>query len=96
VESLIKHKPFFAGGVSEHLLNYYVASTRKGEGALTPRERLILQMLSEGHGNKEVAAILNLSAKTVESHRVSLMRKLNLTSTADVVRYAIRNKIIEP
>jgi len=97
VESLVNHKPFFTGRVSEQLLETYLtANPRKGEGALSPRERTIVQLISEGHGNKEMAAILNLSVKTVESHRATAMRKLNVTSTAGIVRYAIRNKLVEP
>jgi DNA-binding NarL/FixJ family response regulator len=97
VESLVNHKPFFTGRVSEQLLDAYLtAHTRRGEGALSPRERTIVQLIAEGHGNKEMAAILNLSVKTVESHRATAMRKLNVTSTAEVVRYAIRNKLVEP
>jgi DNA-binding NarL/FixJ family response regulator len=97
VESLINHKPFFTGRVSEQLLDSYLTGhPHKGEGALSPRERLIVQLIAEGHGNKEMGAILNLSVKTIESHRATAMRKLNLTSTAAVVRYAIRNKLVEP
>ena len=97
VQSLVNHKPFFTGRVSEQLLDAYLsAHPLKGEGALSPRERLIVQLIAEGHGNKEMAAILNLSVKTVESHRATAMRKLNVTSTAAIVRYAIRNKLVEP
>ena len=49
----------------------------------------------EGHTNKEIAELLNISLKTVESHRASAMRKLNLSSSADLVRYAIRNRLVE-
>jgi len=55
-----------------------------------------VQLIAEGHTNKEISAILNLSIKTIESHRAAAMRKLNLTSTASIVRYAIRNRLIEP
>ena len=97
VESLVNHKPFFTGRVSEQLLDSYLAThSRAGEGTLSPRERTIVQLIAEGHGNKEMAAILNLSIKTVESHRATAMRKLNMASTAEIVRYAIRNKIVEP
>jgi DNA-binding NarL/FixJ family response regulator len=56
----------------------------------------VVQLIAEGHTNKEMAEVLNLSAKTVETHRASIMRKLNLCSSAALVRYAIRNKIVEP
>jgi DNA-binding NarL/FixJ family response regulator len=97
VESLVNHKPFFTGRVSEQLLkSYLTALPLKGEGTLTPRERLVVQLISEGHSNKEIGNILNLSVKTIESHRATAMRKLNVTSTAAIVRYAIRNKLVEP
>jgi len=56
----------------------------------------VLQLIAEGHTNKQIATILNISLKTVESHRAAMMRKLNLSSSAALVRYAIRNKIVEP
>ena len=62
---------------------------------LSPRERTIVQLIAEGHSNKEMSGILNLSIKTIETHRAAAMRKLEITSTAALVRYAIRNKIIE-
>ncbi len=97
VESLVNHKPFFTGRVSEQLLKSYLAALPlKGEGTLTARERLVVQLISEGHSNKEIGTILNLSVKTIESHRATAMRKLNVTSTAAIVRYAIRNKLVEP
>jgi DNA-binding NarL/FixJ family response regulator len=96
VQSLVNHQPFFIGRVSEQILDVYLASyLRRGGGALTPRERMVVQLIAEGHSNKEMAATLNLSVKTVESHRAAAMRKLNVTSTAGIVRYAIRNKLIE-
>ncbi|MGH8046399.1 MAG: response regulator [Chthoniobacterales bacterium] len=63
--------------------------------ALTAREREIVQLLSEGQGNKEVASVLGISVKTVETHRAVIMRKLRLNAFSDLVRYAIRNHIIE-
>jgi DNA-binding NarL/FixJ family response regulator len=97
VESLVNHKPFFTGRVSEQLLdNYLTARSGRPGGTLSPRERVIVQLIAEGNGNKEMAAILNLSVKTIESHRATAMRKLNVTSTAGIVRYAIRNKLVEP
>jgi DNA-binding CsgD family transcriptional regulator len=68
----------------------------KLDAALSPRERVVVQLIAEGHSNKEMSEILNLSVKTIETHRAAAMRKLNLTSTAAIVRYAIRNKLVEP
>ena len=97
IESLADHRPFFTGRVSEQLLQSYLqARPGKDDGALSHRERVIVQLIAEGHGNKQMGAILNLSVKTIESHRATAMRKLNVTSTAAIVRYAIRNKLVEP
>jgi DNA-binding CsgD family transcriptional regulator len=62
---------------------------------LSHRERAVVQLIAEGHTNKETGELLNISLKTVESHRASAMRKLNLASSADLVRYAIRNRLVE-
>jgi DNA-binding CsgD family transcriptional regulator len=63
---------------------------------LTPREREIVQLVAEGRSNKEIASTLKISTKTVEAHRANMMHKLGLTSVSELVRYAIRNQIIEP
>jgi RNA polymerase sigma factor (sigma-70 family) len=61
---------------------------------LTDREKEILQLLAEGKSNKEVAALLNVSHYTVETHRTRIMQKLDLHSSAEIVLYAVRKKII--
>jgi DNA-binding NarL/FixJ family response regulator len=97
VESLAGHKPFFTGRVTEQLLETFLAKQQvKTDAALSPRERVVVQLIAEGHGNKDMSEILNLSVKTIESHRAAAMRKINVTSTAAIVRYAIRNKLVEP
>jgi len=101
VESLCRHKPFFTSKVAEMVLEGYrktPATSSKmtvPRSRLTPREREIVQLLAEGKSNKEVAAALGISVKTAEAHRANVMHKLNLQSLSDLVRYAIRNKIIE-
>ncbi len=62
--------------------------------SLTSREREAVQLLAEGKSNKEVAGLLGISVKTVETHRSTIMRKLRLSRLSDLVRYAIRHKII--
>ena len=62
---------------------------------MTPRQREILQLLAEGKSNKEVAAALGISVKTAETHRANIMLKLNFHSITELVRYAVRNKIIQ-
>ena len=96
IEALAVHKPFFSGQVSEKLLETYLLAQKGRLGAvLSPRERIVVQLIAEGHTNKAISAILDLNIKTIESHRAAAMRKLNITSTAGIVRYAIRNKMVE-
>ena len=99
IRALGEHKHYFTTRISEVVFARYLDGTSgsgkdKGEG-LTPREREIVQLLCEGKGNKQVGALLGISIKTVETHRAAIMRKLRLDSFADLVRYAIRNRIIE-
>ncbi len=98
VEALSRHKPFFTAKASEALLDNYL-KTVDGvgkESVLTDREREIVQLLTEGKGNKEVAAALCISVKTVETHRAAIMRKLGFNSIVELVHYAIRNQLVEP
>jgi two-component system response regulator NreC len=101
IESLSRHKPFFTGPVSEILFSSILNRSEGNRDAtepgqrVSPREREIVQLLAEGRSNKEVAEALGISVRTAETHRASILRKLNLDSIASLVRYAIRNKIIE-
>lgn len=95
IESLAAHRPFFTAKVSETLLESYLTKSLTSESVLTSRERGVIQLIAEGHSNKQIANILNISVKTVETHRASAMRKLNLSSAAALVRYAVRNRIVE-
>jgi DNA-binding NarL/FixJ family response regulator len=100
VDSLRQHKSFLTSAVAEFVLDDYVrrADSAKDEiamVALTPREREIVQLVAEGQTIKEAAAKLGLSVKTIESHRANIMKKLRLRSVSEIVRYAIRNKIVE-
>jgi len=98
VESLRQHKPFLTSTVTEFVLDDYLHRKEEGNAspvAVTPREREIIQLLAEGKSNKETATALTVSVKTVEAHRANIMRKLRLRSVSDLVRYAIRNKIVQ-
>ena len=95
IASLASHRPFFTRKVSESLLDVFLARPERIASAITSRERTVVQLIAEGHTNKEVARLLNISLKTVETHRATIMRKLQVASSAGLVRYAIRNKIIE-
>ena len=99
IESLAEHKPFFSWQISKKLLDNYLEAqpvSAQSAEALTAREREVIQLLAEGGSSKSIAALLGLSAKTVETHRASIMKKLEAKSLADLVRYALRAKIIEP
>src|SRR5580692_548840 len=100
VESLANHKPFFTSMATEvMLMNFQRPSSAPASGGrvsrLTPREREIVQLLSEGKSSKEVASSLGISVKTAETHRANIMRKLEIHSVSELVRYAVRNQIIE-
>lgn len=100
VESLSQKKPYFAGRVSEVLLHGFLKGGQVTPEApavdrLTSREREVVQLLAEGKSNKQIARLLDLSVKTVETHRAAAMRKLELNSLPDLVRYAVRMQIIQ-
>jgi DNA-binding NarL/FixJ family response regulator len=101
VEALRRGKTFFTSKISDIVLNGYLKKaknpTEKESGAsrITPRQREILKLLAEGKTNSEAAAALGMSIKTAETHRAALMKRLNCHSISDLVRYAVRNKIIE-
>jgi DNA-binding NarL/FixJ family response regulator len=101
VESLRRNKTFFTSRVSQMILDGFLKGDSRpsenggGGTRLTPRQREIVQLLAEGKSSKEVAVALDLSVKTAETHRANIMRKLDCHSVSEVVRYAIRNKIIE-
>ena len=102
VKSLARHKPFFTPRISEAILNTLVSSANNGRaeasgaGPLSSREREILQLLAENKTNKEIATRLGISVRTVETHRRSIMQKLNANSIVELVHYAIRNGIVQP
>lgn len=96
VHALSQHKPFFTGKVSETLVASYLATSSTARAsALTMRERSVVQLIAEGRTGKEAADLLGVSGKTVEAARASALRKLNLRTTADLIRYAVRNKLVD-
>jgi DNA-binding NarL/FixJ family response regulator len=102
VDKLSQHQTFFTSRVAEFVLD----SGGRGESArravedpsrrMTSRERQIVQLVAEARSTKEVASHLGISVKTVEAHRTNIMRKLRLRSVSELVRYAIRNGIVQP
>ncbi len=97
VQALLEHKTFLSPGVSKLIVEGYLRGSELETTAdrLTPREREVVQLVAEGKSNKEISAALDINIKTVEAHRSNLMHKLNLSSVSELVRYAIRNKIVE-
>jgi DNA-binding NarL/FixJ family response regulator len=99
IGSLSHHRPFFTSKVASMVLQGYLEnSARAGgfnAGALTAREREVVQLIAEGKSNKEVAVIQGIEVKTAETHRANLMRKLGLHSVCELVHYAVRNQIIK-
>lgn len=97
VEALIDHRPYFTSVLLEKLVRDYLLGRKDKSGSvLSSREQNVVQLIAEGHTNKSVGKVLSLSVKTVETHRASAMRKLSVSSTAELVRYAIRAKLIGP
>jgi DNA-binding NarL/FixJ family response regulator len=101
VEALANRRTFFTREASEMFLEGFARPLRDAEPKmplrkrLTAREREIVQLLAEGKSSKEVAVTLGISVKTAETHRANIMRKLELHSVSELVRYAIKNQIIE-
>ncbi|MGH8297697.1 MAG: response regulator [Steroidobacteraceae bacterium] len=98
LEALLDGRPFFTSKVARTVLDGYLRGPPAETAAtlvLSARELEIVQLLAEGKGNKGVAKALGISVKTVETHRSNIMRKTGFRSLAELVRYAVRNGIIE-
>ena len=93
IECLATHKPFFTAAATDVLLNYH--RHRFPRRRLSTREREILRLISVGSTNRKAATALGLSTKTLETYRWNIRHKLNLMTTPALVRYAIRNRIID-
>lgn len=87
---------YLSPGVSRVVVEAYLAGSDLPRDPLTPREHQVLQLVAEGKTTKEVAALLGLSVKTAESYRARIMEKLDIHETAGLVRYAIRQGLLEP
>jgi len=100
IKALSEHKHFFTSRISEIVFARCIQGKQALEGTpensrITDREREIVQLLGEGKSSKEIAIILGISVRTVETHRAAIMKKLGLKSFSALIRYAVRNKIIE-
>lgn len=103
IEALLRHEPFFTSAVTDLMLAEFLDPDRLAAGGgaashrvLTARETEVVQLLAEGRTSKEAASTLGVSVSTVEAHRANVMRKLDLHTIADLVRYAVREGIIQP
>jgi RNA polymerase sigma factor (sigma-70 family) len=99
VHAVAQGRTFFSPSITGTLLEDYMRNMQQRNlqdswDLLTEREKEVLQLIAEGMSNKEVAAALELSTYTVETHRNNLMQKLNLHNTAEIVLYAVRKKVI--
>jgi two-component system response regulator NreC len=81
--------------VIENYLRWGDLQSEADSSGLSPREREVLQLIAEGYSNKQIAEILSISIKTVQTHRMNLMAKLDLHDRADLIKYAIQRKIID-
>jgi two-component system, NarL family, response regulator NreC len=102
IHTVMAGQPYLSPKVTDVVLKEYLHNVSKGESTvfkvLSGREREVLQLLAEGKGTKQIASLLNVSVKTVETHRQQIMEKLNIHSIAELTKYAIREGLtsLEP
>jgi DNA-binding NarL/FixJ family response regulator len=95
IQEVCRGEIYLSPAVSKVVVDAYLGGKSLPEDPLTPREREVLQLVAEGKTTKEIAHMLGVSAKTAESHRTRIMRKLEIHETAGLVRYAIRRGLIQ-
>jgi DNA-binding NarL/FixJ family response regulator len=96
IHAAIRGEPFISPVAEEELLRNWLKEGDSGAAELTARELEVVKLIAEAHTNKQIAQILNLSEKTVESHRGNVLAKLGMRDRVELVRYAIRRGLIEP
>jgi two-component system, NarL family, response regulator NreC len=96
IQQVCRGAIYLSPNISRAVVEAYLSKTELPGEPLTSRERQVLQLVGEGNSSKDVARLLGISAKTAESHRARLMRKLDIHETASLVRYAIRSGLVEP
>ena len=97
IKAVMRGETYLTPAVSKQVVQNYLEQSAKKPGAvqdLTPRQREVLQLIAEGHSTKDIAQRLNLSVKTIETHRTELMHRLGIHDVAGLVRYAIRTGIV--
>lgn len=99
IKAVSTGQPYFGSRISKLVFEQYLrgglSSMETSHDGLNPREREVLQLLAEGNSNKEVATVLGISVKTAETHRATIMKKLKLKAFSEMVRYAIRNHLVQ-
>ena len=96
IRNISKGQIYLSPGISRTLIDAYRSKSAMPRDRLTVRERQVLQLIAEGKSTKETATLLGITVKTAESHRTRLMQKLDIHETASLVRYAVRNGIVQP
>jgi two-component system, NarL family, response regulator NreC len=96
IQHVSQGRVYLSPNVSHAVVEAFLSKTDLPAEPLTSRERQVLQLVGEGKSTKEIASLLTISVKTAESHRVRLMRKLEIHETASLVRYAIRRGLLQP
>jgi DNA-binding NarL/FixJ family response regulator len=97
IEAIMRGEHYISSRVSKHLVSGLVEGAKEGESSidsLSPRQREILQMIAEGKSTKEIAFVLEVSVKTVETHRAALMERLGIHDVAGLVLYAVRHRLV--
>jgi len=96
----MRGEPFLYAGAERALVRDYVQRARAGEtppeDPLTPREQQIVKLIAESHTNRQIAEVLTISEKTVETHRANILEKLGMRDRVELTRYAIRRGFVEP
>jgi DNA-binding NarL/FixJ family response regulator len=96
VRDVFRGEAFLTNAAQRSLIRTWIADENAGpKEPLSPREQEVVKLIAEAHTNKEIASILSLSEKTVESHRANLLRKLGMRDRVELVRYAIRQGLVE-
>jgi DNA-binding NarL/FixJ family response regulator len=96
VRAVERGEPFLTPDAQRTLIRDVLDRGTEAADELTPREQEVVKLVAEAHTNREIAEILHLAEKTVESHRANAMRKLGMRDRVELVRYAIRSGLIEP
>ncbi|HEY1523513.1 MAG TPA: response regulator transcription factor [Solirubrobacteraceae bacterium] len=96
IRAVARDEPFLTNAAERSIIRRWMADGAPPKIPLTPREEEVVKLIAEAHTNAEIASLLHLSEKTVESHRANVLRKLGMRDRVQLVRYAIRRGLVEP